>query len=157
MEEYRGWLQAVENDRTRAQWIICNVEFYARLGSINKHAASFNHENNFYMYILQNFPDDIDNFVEPIRKVHSDMASIELKTVALMLGKKLSFLFIESLVPLESQNLQEITLTRQRARSIAVNVIAPCHKVRMASILRPELFAVSIDESTSRSVQAYLC
>ena len=53
--------------------------------------------------------------------------------------------------------IQNLTLNRKLVTKILTNVVAPTYKIHLSHILQNQFFAVSIDETTDRTVKQSMC
>ena len=118
---------------------------------ISDHNDTFKHMKNF------------NDTIGIMSKFNVSKAVSEIKVVALVVDKNLSFLLEDDLIPFlqnlapDSKILYGINLNRKRIIDIVNNVLAPTYREYMTEVLKKEKFSIMVDESTDKSNLQYMC
>nr|XP_015839951.1 PREDICTED: uncharacterized protein LOC107398905 [Tribolium castaneum] len=159
MDEYKHWLQPVDNNPEKAQWNKCQKVFLAELTVLKNHFKSKNHQTNVMSTkntkgsILTNYVSNTKSEVE--LELDQEVQNVEIKICALLAEHNVPFMIMDHLEPLlkssfsgDSRIAQRLQLKRTKATGIVQNVIATCEKNNLENLLKSNKFSILVDEST---------
>ena len=95
--------------------------------------------------------------------VYQKFAVVQLKITALIVSRRVAFLFCSYLIPVlkdvfdDSETMNMLNLNKSLVKDIMTYVFVPAHEERLLRILKTQRFAVVVDESSDRSLLSGLC
>lgn len=152
--EFRGWLQPVPGDQTKAKCVPCSATFCAGKSDAEKHARGIKHSRK--VLSIKNTPSISTAFgqVSKEEKVEKEVKKAEIGLAAFFVEHNIAIMAADHLVELvkklfhDSEIAKRVTLDRTKCTAVMKNILAKSEKEQIVLDLKTVPFSVLVDEST---------
>ena len=163
IDKFKGWLQAVESDNTKARCKACNVIVTCGKSELEKHATRAKHIKN--VKAMQHNRSVVACFSKKSEEsIHVDkVKTAEIRLATFFAEHNVAFATVDHLIPVlkeafpDSKIASDVTLGRTKCTNIVKNVLAKVETDKTVQTLKHVKFSILVDESTDISDSKNMC